>query len=226
MTNNITIDPKNPPHMTPEGQQALSPQDCLELLKAGNARFVDQSPHAHDHLANVEATANGQYPFAVILSCIDSRIPTEIVFDQSVGDVFNARIAGNFVNTDILGSMEFACAVAGSKLIVVMGHTSCGAVKGACDHVELGNLTEMLKKLAPAVDGTPTKPGEDRSSANKDFVNRVAQKNVELTMDQILNDSPVLNDLYELGKIGLVGAMYDVATGRVSFGDLKVKYPA
>jgi len=223
MPNTITIDPMNPPQMTPEVQEALTPRDCLELLKAGNLRFVEEEFLGHDHMAKVKATATGQFPYAIILSCIDSRIPTEILFDKGPGDIFNARIAGNFVNTDILGSMEFACAVAGSKLIVVMGHTSCGAVKGACDHVHLGNLTEMLKKLEPAVEATATKPGEERSSANADFVNRVAQKNVELTMDQILKDSPVLNDLFEKGKIGLVGAMYDVATGKVSFGDLKVK---
>lgn len=226
MSNNIKIDPKNPPTMTPEIQKELTPELCLALLKEGNRRFVDDELHGHDHMAKVRATAAGQYPFAIILSCIDSRIPTEILFDKGAGDIFNARIAGNFVNKDILGSMEFACAVAGSKLIVVMGHTSCGAVKGACDHVELGNLTDMLKKLQPAVETTPTQPGEERSSANADFVNRVAQKNVELTIDQILKDSPVLNDLFEKGQIGLVGAMYDVATGKVSFGELKAKSPA
>lgn len=212
--------------MTPEVQQALTPQLCLELLKEGNKRFVEKELLGHDHMAKVKATADGQYPFAIILSCIDSRVPTEILFDKGVGDIFNARIAGNFVNKDILGSMEFACAVAGAKLIVVMGHTACGAVKGACDHVELGNLTEMLKNLAPAVEATPTEPDEDRSSANADFVNRVAQKNVELTLQQILKDSTVLNDLFEQGKIGLVGAMYDVASGKVSFGDLQVKSKA
>ncbi len=177
-------------------------------------------------MAKVRATAEDQYPFAIVLSCIDSRIPTEILFDKGVGDIFNARIAGNFVNQDILGSMEFACAVAGSKLIVVMGHTSCGAVKGACDHVELGNLTAMLKNLEPAVEATPTSPGEERSSANLDFVNRVARTNVEMTLDRILKDSPVLNELFEKGQIGLAGAMYDVASGKVSFGDLKVKLQA
>lgn len=221
MTNNIPIDPKNPPQMTPEMQEALTPQNCLDLLKAGNARFVDDELHGHDHMAKIKATADGQYPFAIVLSCIDSRIPTEILFDKGAGDIFNARIAGNFVNQDILGSMEFACAVAGSKLIMVMGHTSCGAVKGACDKVELGNLTHMLKHLEPAVDATPTKAGEVRNSSNSDFVNRVAQSNVELTIRSILEGSSVLNGLFGQGKIGLVGAMYDVATGRVSFGELK-----
>ncbi len=206
--------------MTSEIQKALTPEMCLELLKAGNARFLEDELHGHDHRAKVKATAKGQYPFAIILSCIDSRLPTEILFDMGPGDIFNARIAGNFVNKDILGSMEFACAVAGAKLIVVMGHTSCGAVKGACDDVELGNLTELLKKLEPAVEATPSQPGEDRSAANEEFVNRVAQTNVQLTLRRILEESEVLNGLLEQGKIGLVGAMYDVATGKVSFGEL------
>lgn len=226
MSKPTSIDLRQPVTMTPELQQALTPAQCLEILKAGNERFVNDELHGHDHIAQVKATVEGQYPFAIILSCIDSRVPTEILFDQGVGSIFNARIAGNFVNKDILGSMEFACAVAGSKLIVVMGHTSCGAVKGACDNVALGNLTDMLKNLKPAVDSTPSASGEDRSAANEAFVNRVAQTNVELTLKRILEESKVLRDLYEQGRIGMVGAMYDVATGRVSFGELMHKEAA
>ncbi|MEM9823580.1 MAG: carbonic anhydrase family protein, partial [Bacteroidota bacterium] len=179
-----------------DSQAVINPQMAIDLLKAGNKRFTVSQPLHRDLVGQVNQTATGQYPFAVILSCIDSRIPTEIIFDQGVGDIFNARVAGNFINQDILGSMEFACAVAGSKLIVVMGHTSCGAVKGACDHVELGNLTAMLDKIMPAVDSTETNPDEDRSSKNADFVNRVSKKNVELTIQNIHNQSPVLKDLY------------------------------
>lgn len=220
------IDTSSLLQMTPELQKQITPSDALELLRKGNERFLENRRFDRDLHAQVAQTASGQYPFAIVLSCIDSRIPTEIIFDQGIGDIFNARIAGNFVNTDILGSMEFACAVAGSKLIVVMGHTSCGAVKAACDHVELGNLTEMLKALEPAVEATPTQPGEERSSKNKDFVNRVAQTNVELTMKRILEESEVLRELYEKGQIGMVGAMYDVATGKVTFGPLQQNLPA
>ena len=165
----------------------------------------------------VADTASGQYPFAAVVSCIDSRIPTEVIFDQGIGDIFNARVAGNFVNEDILGSLEFACKLAGSKVIVVMGHTSCGAVKGACDHAELGNLTQMLGKIMPAVDGTSTAEGEARNSSNGDFVNRVAVKNVELTIENLKSMSPVLNEMLENGEIDVVGAMYDVKDGSVSF---------
>ncbi len=219
----MAINVSEPLQMTPELQKQMTPADALEQLRAGNDRFLANNRFDRDLHAQVAQTATGQYPFAIVLSCIDSRIPTEIIFDQGIGDIFNARIAGNFVNKDILGSMEFACAVAGSKLIVVMGHTSCGAVKGACDRVELGNLTDMLKALEPAVAATPTRPGEERSSKNADFVNRVAQTNVELSMKRILEESEVLRDLYEKGEIGMVGAMYDVASGKVTFGPLKWK---
>lgn len=212
--------------MNPQVQSQLTPEDALELLKAGNERFLKNQPFDRHLPSEIKETARGQFPFAIVLSCIDSRVPTEILFDQGIGDLFNARIAGNFINKDILGSMEFACALAGSKLIVVMGHTSCGAVKGACDHVELGNLTDMLKALEPAVEATPTQPGEERSSKNEDFVNRVAQTNVELTMKRILEESEVLRALYEKGEIGMVGAMYDVASGKVTFGPLQWKQPA
>ncbi|MBT8221002.1 MAG: carbonic anhydrase [Bacteroidia bacterium] len=202
---------------TKESQGLISPADAIELLKEGNERFVkDKSLNRNLH-AQITDTATGQYPFAAVISCIDSRIPTEIIFDQGIGDIFNARIAGNFVNEDILGSLEFACQLAGSKLIVVMGHTSCGAVKGACDHAQLGNLTQMLDKIMPAVDSTPTKEGEDRNSSNLDFVNRVSKKNVQLTIANIKSNSPVLNALVERNQIGIIGAMYDVKTGMVEF---------
>ena len=163
-------------------------------------------------------TATGQYPYAVVLGCIDSRVPPEIVFDQGIGDIFAPRIAGNFVNTDILGSMEFATAVAGSKLIVVLGHTSCGAVKGACDDVKLGNLTPMLENIMPAVHAVDEVIGE-RNSKNAKFVNDVAHMNVKLTIENILEQSPVMKELVDNGKLMVVGAMHDVETGKVTFMD-------
>jgi carbonic anhydrase len=202
---------------TPETQARITPQNALEMLKEGNTRFLSNSPLDRNFNRQIEKTAGGQNPFAVVLSCIDSRIPTEIVFDQGIGDIFNARIAGNFVNEDILGSMEFACKLAGAKLIVVMGHTSCGAVKGACDNAVLGNLTQMLGKITPAVDATGTDPGEDRTSQNSNFVNRVALKNVELTIQDIRQQSPVLEEMLAKHEIDIVGAMYDVSTGKVDF---------
>lgn len=202
---------------TAESQAGLSPNDAIELLKAGNARFMQNSPLDRALLSQVEDTATGQHPFAVVVSCIDSRIPTEVIFDQGIGDIFNARIAGNFVNRDILGSLEFACKLAGSKVVVVMGHTSCGAVKGACDHAKLGNLTQMLDKIMPAVDSTPTADGEERSSKNIPFVNAVSKKNVELTVDNIRSMSPVLAEMEEDGDIKVVGAMYDIKDGSVTF---------
>ncbi len=201
---------------TPTTQALITPTDALELLFEGNERFTGKSPFKRNLNEQVRQTAKGQYPFAAVVSCIDSRIPTEIVFDQGIGDIFNARIAGNFVNEDILGSLEFACKLAGSKLIVVMGHTSCGAVKGACDHAKLGNLTQMLDKIAPAVNATATQPGEDRSSNNLDFVNRVAIENVKRTVQKIKSDSEVLREMAEKGEIAIVGAMYDVASGKVN----------
>jgi carbonic anhydrase len=198
-------------------QQAMTPEQAVQLLKEGNKRFVEGKRQDRDFAKQVEQTATGQFPFAVVLACIDSRVPTEIVFDQGIGDIFSAGIAGNFVNDDILGSMEFACKVAGSKLIVVMGHTSCGAVKGACDNVELGNLTGMLSKIMPAVDAVNTPEGTDRSSANLVFVDQVAEKNVYLTMDKIKERSPILKEMHDNGEIDIVGAMYSVQTGEVQF---------
>ena len=202
---------------TKESQAAVDPGMALQLLKEGNQRFLDKSTISREFDKQIEMTTTGQYPFAAVVSCIDSRIPTEIVFDQGIGDIFNARVAGNFVNKDILGSLEFACKLAGSKLIVIMGHTSCGAVKGACDHAELGNLTGMLDNIMPAVDKVATPEGEDRSSKNLDFVNKVAVENVHLTIARLKKDSPVLNDMIDMGEIDVVGAMYDVASGAVTF---------
>ena len=202
---------------TPESQSAITPSQAIEILKQGNVRFTSGSTTSRDYQSQVSQTAGGQYPLAAVVSCIDSRIPTEIVFDQGIGDIFNARIAGNFVNEDILGSLEFACKVAGAKAIVVMGHTSCGAIKGACDKAELGNLTQLLEKITPAVDAVETPEGADRSSANAAFVDAVAAKNVELTLAKIRENSSVLNEMLEANEIEIIGAMYDVASGKVSF---------
>lgn len=189
-----------------------------QMLVKGNFRFLNDNMIHRDLMQQVEDTADGQYPFATILSCIDSRVPAETLFDQGLGDIFNVRIAGNFVNTDILGSMEFACKLAGTKLILVLGHTSCGAVKGACDNAKLGNLTKLIANIDPAVQAT-TDPVEDskRNSKNLDFVDRVAEKNVQLTISRIRTDSPILADMEELGDIQILGAMYDIESGKVEF---------
>jgi len=200
---------------TKETQAKLTPAMSVDLLMEGNQRFLQKRPINRDLLEQVTDTEGGQYPFATVLSCIDSRIPTEIVFDQGIGDIFNARVAGNFVNPDILGSLEFACKLAGSRVIMVMGHTSCGAVKGACDNAELGNLTQMLAKIKPAVDQTSTEASEARNSSNLDFVNRVSALNVKLTIEEILKNSPVLKGMSDAGEIQIVGAMYHVSSGKV-----------
>ncbi|MBT8190884.1 MAG: carbonic anhydrase [Bacteroidia bacterium] len=202
---------------TKESQNAMSAQDALEMLKEGNKRFVSNTLIRRDFKDQINKTSSGQFPFAAIVSCIDSRIPTEVIFDQGIGDIFNARIAGNFVNNDILGSLEFACKLAGSKLIVIMGHTSCGAVKGACDHAKLGNLTAMLDKIKPAMENVKTGENEERNSSNIKFVNEVAVQNVLLTIENLRRDSVVLEEMIVRGEIEVVGAMYDVASGDVSF---------
>ncbi len=212
MINNID----NSNVQTAESQSSITPKTAIELLKKGNQRFVANQAMQRDISEQVAQTGTGQYPFAAVLGCIDSRVPAEYVFDQGIGDIFNARVAGNFVNTDILGSLEFACKVAGSKVIVVLGHSSCGAVKGACDHVQLGNLTHMLGNIQPALDAI-TSDYEDKSSNNAAYVQEVAERNVFLNVSKIKSDSPVLNELYENGEIDIVGAMYDVQTGVVSF---------
>ncbi|MGC6285795.1 MAG: carbonic anhydrase family protein [Polaribacter sp.] len=203
---------------TKETQNSISPKQAVELLKEGNQRFMANKKASRNLLEQVEDTSTGQYPFATILSCIDSRVSSELIFDQGIGDIFSVRIAGNFVNEDILGSMEFACRLAGTKVIVVLGHTSCGAVKGACDDAKLGNLTTMLAKIKPAVEAV-NEPSDQslRNSKNIDFVNDVAKKNVELTIDNIRKQSPVLQDMEDAGEIEIVGAMYDINDGSVTF---------
>jgi carbonic anhydrase len=199
-----------------EIQSEIKPRKALELLKEGNSRFVNNLKLHRDLLEQVNDTSEGQWPFATILSCIDSRTSAELIFDQGLGDVFSIRIAGNVVNTDILGSMEFACKVAGSKLIVVLGHTKCGAVKGACDHLEMGNLTELLSKLQPAV-YQEQKTKENRTSKNADFVENVSEINVKRTVKSILQRSYILEQMVENGEIGIIGAMYNIETGLVEF---------
>lgn len=203
---------------TKESQSALSQQEILEILKEGNNRFVNNQSLNRYLQQQVEETSQGQFPYATVLSCIDSRVPVETVFDQGIGDLFSIRVAGNFVNDDILGSMEFACKLAGSKVIMVLGHTSCGAVKGACDNAELGHLTGLLEKIKPAVNAVKT-PAEEslRNSKNIDFVDEVAVMNVSLTIDEIRNRSKVLAEMEREGEILLVGAMYNVASGKVTF---------
>ena len=201
-----------------ELQSSISPRKALEILKEGNNRFINNLKAHRNLLEQVNETRDGQWPFATILSCIDSRTSAELIFDQGLGDVFSVRIAGNIVNTDILGSMEFACKVAGSKLIVVLGHTKCGAVKGACDHVEMGNLTELLSKIQPAVYQEKTTT-EDRSSKNATFVENVSEINVKRNVKNIIERSFVLEQMIENGEIGIVGAMHNIETGEVSFYD-------
>jgi carbonic anhydrase len=206
---------------TKETQENLTPRTALEILKEGNSRFVNNLKKQRDLLEQMNATRDGQWPFATILSCIDSRTSAELIFDQGLGDIFSVRIAGNIVNTDIIGSMEFACKVAGSKLIVVLGHTNCGAVKGACDHVEMGNLTELLSKLQPAVYQEKTSL-ENRTSSNKEFVENVAVINVQRSVEQIIERSYILEQMLEKGEIGIAGAMYDIASGVVEFYDKSI----
>ncbi len=197
-------------------QDAVTPDMVRNSLEKGNQRFVSGRPTAKNYIKQVKATSGGQFPLASIVSCIDSRAPAEIVFDQGIGDVFNARIAGNFVNEDILGSLEFASKVAGSKLIVVLGHTSCGAIKGACDDAKLGNLTALIGKIKPVVASTAPDVKE-RSSKNYEFVEMVSAANVKATVQNIRDKSPVLKEMEDKGEIKIIGAMYDVKTGRVSW---------
>ena len=205
---------------TRETQATMTPNKALQYLKEGNQRFQGNLKANRNLLEQVNDTSEGQFPFATILSCIDSRVSAELVFDQGLGDIFSIRIAGNFVNEDILGSMEFACKLAGTKLIVVLGHTSCGAVKGACDHARLGNLTALINKIEPAVDAV-TEPTDEnlRNSKNLEFVDNVAAKNVLLTIGNIRKKSPVLSEMEDNGEIKVVGAMYDVSNGEVVFYD-------
>ncbi|WP_298510265.1 carbonic anhydrase family protein [uncultured Kordia sp.] len=203
---------------TKETQAVMTPDSSIQALKDGNQRFVENTQVSRDLLDQVSDTSTGQYPFATVLSCIDSRVSSELIFDQGIGDIFSVRIAGNFVNEDILGSMEFACKLAGTKVIVVLGHTACGAVKGACDHARLGNLTALINKIEPAVEAV-TEPTDEslRNSKNIEFVNNVAAKNVEMTIENIRQQSPVLAELERDGDIKIVGGMYDISNGKVTF---------
>ena len=197
-----------------EAQQSLTPEGALKILQQGNNRFVNNLKANRDLLQQANATVDGQYPFAIILSCIDSRTSVELIFDQGLGDVFSVRVAGNIVNDDILGSMEFACKLAGSKLIVVLGHSRCGAIKGACDDVQLEHLTGLLEKIKPSVESV-------RKQAYKitddEQVQRVAEANVQATVDQIIQKSLVLREMIGNGEIGIAGGMYDIESGQVIF---------
>ena len=202
--------------LSAEEQAALTPDKVLEMLSEGNKRFMNSNLTARDHSAQVRNSTNAQYPKAIVLSCVDSRIPVEDVFDRGIGDLFVARVAGNFENIDLLGSMEFACKVSGSKLILVMGHEHCGAVKAAIDDVELGNITEMLANIKPAVTLVLDYDGE-KTSKNEDFVDKVCKKNVERTISDIRSLSPILKEMEDNGEIKIVGAVYDMDTGEVVF---------
>jgi carbonic anhydrase len=200
---------------TKDIQTHLTPEKAFEILADGNRRFVSNLRLNRNLLQQVNETSDGQFPFAIVLSCIDSRTGAELIFDQGLGDIFSARVAGNVVNEDVLGSMEFACQVAGSKLIVVLGHSKCGAVKGACEHVHLGHLTGLLNKISPAVHDVERAGGAELPAA--DFVERVAVENTRQQMRAILERSPILEHLFREGRIGIVGGMYSVETGEVTF---------
>lgn len=201
--------------LTQEQRDALTPDEVIKSLKEGNERFVNNDLTARDHSAQVRKSATGQFPKAVVLSCLDSRVPVEDVFDGGIGDIFVGRVAGNFVNEDLLGSMEFGCKVAGAKVILVLGHEHCGAVKSAIDDVKLGNITAMLSKIRPAVEKV-TYEG-DRTSGNPEFVHQVCESNVKNTIEQIRQNSPILKEMEDSGQIKIVGAVYDMDTGEVTF---------
>ncbi len=199
-----------------EMQAAITPSMAIEILKEGNKRFMNNLKANRNLLEQANETSDGQHPFAVILSCIDSRTSAELIFDQGLGDIFSVRIAGNIINEDILGSMEFACKVAGSKIIVVLGHSRCGAVKGACDHVEMGNLTALLSKIQPAVYDEKSET-ENRSSSNAEFVEKVAAINVKRTVNAIMERSPILKEMIQNKEIGIIGGMHSISDGEVTF---------
>ena len=203
---------------TKETQSKMTPESSLQNLREGNKRFQENVRLSRNLVQQVRETASGQYPYATVLSCIDSRVSSELIFDQGMGDLFSIRIAGNFVNEDILGSMEFACKLAGTKLLVVLGHTACGAVKGACDHARLGNLTTLINKIEPAV-AAVSEPGDEslRNSKNIDFVNQVAEKNVMMTIENIRDQSPVLAEMEANHEIKIIGGMYNISNGEVIF---------
>jgi carbonic anhydrase len=198
---------------TMETLAVMTPEKALTLLKEGNQRFIEGRKADRKLMDQMVRTSEGQFPFAVVLGCVDSRVPPELIFDLGIGDIFSIRIAGNFVNEDILGSMEFATKVVGSKYILVLGHTSCGAIQGAHDEVELGHLTGLLEKLKPAVKAVKKSAGQ----ATKVDVDQIAEENVRMTIEQIKQQSPILKQMLDNGEIGISGAMYDVATGKVTF---------
>jgi len=197
-----------------DAQQQITPHKALDILVEGNKRFMSNLKANRDLLEQVNSTRDGQWPLAVILSCIDSRTSAELIFDQGLGDIFSVRIAGNVVNEDILGSMEFATKIAGSKFILVLGHSKCGAIKGACDHVEMGNLTNLLSKIQPAIDDEKTTIS-NRTSSNEEFVENVAEINVRKNVQEVINRSSIIKELIEEGKVGIAGAMYNVTSGKV-----------
>lgn len=204
--------------LTKEMQSAITPTMALELLREGNKRFQNNLKANRNLLQQASETSEGQHPFAIILSCIDSRTSAELIFDQGLGDVFSVRIAGNIMNEDILGSMEFGCKIAGAKIIVVLGHTKCGAIRGACDHLEMGNLTTLLSKIQPAVYNEKSET-KNRSSSNPEFVEKVSTINIKRTTHAITERSPILKEMVEAGAIGLVCGKHDIATGVVIFYD-------
>lgn len=210
------ISEKLPVIMSKDIQHRMTPAEALQKLKEGNFRFVNNQPLKRNFKEQALLSASAQYPFAFVLSCIDSRTSSEIIFDQGIGDIFSARIAGNVVNTDILGSMEFACKIAGAKLILVVGHSSCGAIKGACDHVVLGNLSHVLDEIQPAIQNVKNFSGE-RSSKNKAFVDEVTKQNVSLAIKEIRENSPILRDMEKSSEILIIGALYDLETGKIDF---------
>ena len=205
--------------LTKEDRDSISPKKATQILKDGNRRFIKNLKKNHNLLEQVNHTSGGQYPFAIILSCIDSRTSAELIFDQGLGDIFSCRIAGNIINDDIIGSMEFACKVAGVKLIMVLGHTGCGAIQGACDQIKMGKLSGLLNKIDPALEKEKDTI-DNRNSQNTKFVNNVATINVELVVSQITKESPIILDMLNNGEIAIAGGMYDVVTGIVEFKEL------
>jgi carbonic anhydrase len=203
--------------LTKAQRDKMTPEQIVEVMKEGNERFRRGERKNRDYLREQRASAKGQYPAAVLLSCIDSRAPAEVIMDLGIGDIFNCRVAGNVVNEDILGSMEFACKLAGAKVVLVMGHTACGAIKGAIDNAQLGNLTGLLARIKPAVQATTYTGTGERAASNYSFVDAVARKNVELTLADVRKDSPVLAELAANGTIKMTGAMYNLETGAVEF---------
>jgi len=206
--------------ITAEEQSNLSPDDVIELLKEGNQRFINNNLIDRDHIAQAKRTTNGQFPLAIILSCIDSRVPVEYIFDKGIGDLFVARVAGNFINEDILGGMEYACKVSGSKIILVLGHEHCGAVKAAIEDVKMGNITAMLSKIGPAIKLTSEYHGE-KSSKNPKYVQIVVDQNVHNTINDIRQKSPVLKEMEDAAEIRIMGAIYSLSTGKVEFWNNK-----